>query len=172
MASCVHIRASSSAVRVDGLHGLHFCSALHRGLDLGASALHPRLGLLGSGLSQFSVSFRPFKPAADRSINMQNRSKSSHSRAPRGAEPRHLLCSEVAAPAACLSGEMEIRRRTKAPRGPPRPRPPSGGVAGDHRDSRPWLGRPCERPEIGSRAGAWGAVHLRATHGSSLGRHS
>lgn len=47
-----------------------------------------------------------------------------------GREPRHLLCSEVAAPAACLSGEMEIRQRTKPPRGQAAPSAALGWVAG------------------------------------------
>lgn len=47
-----------------------------------------------------------------------------------GREPRHLLCSEVAAPAACLSGEMEIRQRTKPPRGQAAPSAALGWAAG------------------------------------------
>lgn len=47
-----------------------------------------------------------------------------------GRQPGHLLCSEVAAPAACLSGEMEIRRRTKPPRGQAAPSAARGWVAG------------------------------------------
>lgn len=85
-----------------------------------------------------------------------------------GREPTHLLCSEVAAPAACLSGEMEIRRRTKPPRGQAAPSAALGGVVG--RLPRPDAWTAQTRAE--ARRRLWPAepvaVCLEATHGPSL----
>lgn len=90
-----------------------------------------------------------------------------------GREPRHLLCSEVAAPAACLSGEMEIRRRTKAPRGQAAPSAALGRSSGAYPDRRRRLGSTDPR---GGQESALAlepvAVCLEATHGSSLSRHT
>lgn len=69
-------------------------------------------------------------------------SRRPHSR----RERRHLLCSKVAAPAACLSGEMEMKGHTKAPRSrlsPGRPglRPPDpAGASGLSRRAPGWGG--------------------------------
>lgn len=89
-----------------------------------------------------------------------------------GREPRHLLCSEVAAPAACLSGEMEIRRRTKPPRGQAAPSAALGRSSGAYPDRRRMGSTDPRGGQESALALEPVAVCLEATHGSSLSCHT